>query len=173
MSSTMMMERTGLGMPGMGVPGVGAPPVGAPTGVPQATNWMMVPRCYYKVEKCQGGIKIHCICEDKLSTSMVQNLCTMLSGGMYSCCCMFNGMTVYYCNLTLGLCKCEQTEQGVCITCTSGDPKCCEMIQACGDCLSCCLEAGCTCCFLMNSTPVCAGYSQTAQSGASKQPKTK
>ena len=36
----------------------------------------------------------------------------------------------------MGMCKCEMTENGVCVTCTSGDSKCCEMIQACCDCLS-------------------------------------
>jgi hypothetical protein len=62
MSSAMMMERTGLGVPGMTVPGVGTPPVGAPTGVPVGTNWMVVPRCSIKLEKTTGGLKIHCTC---------------------------------------------------------------------------------------------------------------
>ena len=31
MSSTMMMERTGMGMPGMGVAGMGVPTMGGPT----------------------------------------------------------------------------------------------------------------------------------------------
>ena len=158
MSSTMMMERTGVAspllMPGMGYPGMSTSPVGTPATVPST---MMVPRCTFKVEKCQGGFKVHCVCEDKMACSMVQNLCTMLAGGMCSCCCMLNGMTVCCYNLTMGLCKCEMTSDGVCFTCTSGDPKCCEMIQACCDCLSCMLDAGCTCCFLLNSTPVCCG----------------
>ena len=34
---------------------------------------------------------------------------------------MMNGMMVCCCNLTMGMCKCEMTEDGVCITCTSGD----------------------------------------------------
>src|SRR5690348_3422966 len=132
-SSTMMMERTGMGMPGMGMPGMGTQPVGAPTGMPSA---MMVPRCTYKFEKCTGGMKIVCSCEDKMACSMVQNLCTMLVGGMCSCCVMLNGMTVCCYNMTMGMCKYEMTEDGVCVTCTSGDSKCCEMIQACCDCLS-------------------------------------
>ena len=37
------------------------------------------------------------------------------------------------------------------------------MIQSCGDSLACCLEAGCTCCCLLNSTPVCCGYSETSK----------
>src|SRR5262245_38048525 len=100
MSSAVMMERTGTAMPGMGVPGFGTPPVGAPAGVSAGTNWLMVPRCTFKVEKCTGGMKITCSCDDKLACSMVQNLCTMLAGGMCSCCAMLNGMTVCYCNLT-------------------------------------------------------------------------
>src|SRR5438105_12040443 len=148
MLSTMMTERTGMGMPGMGVPGMGT--AGTPTGMPAGTNWLMVPRCTFKVEKCTGGMKITCSCEDKTACSMVQNLCTMLAGGMCSCYCMMNGMTVYCCNLTMGMCKCEMTKDGVCVTCTSGDTKCCEMIQACCDCLSTMLKAGCTCCLMMN-----------------------
>jgi hypothetical protein len=49
------------------------------------------------------------------------------------------------------------TKNGVCFTCTSGDTKCGEMIQACCDCLSCMLEVGCTGCVLLNNTPVCCG----------------
>jgi hypothetical protein len=156
MMSTMMTERTGMGVPGMGMPGMGTG-VGSPTGMPAGTNWLMVPRCTFKVEKCTGGFKITCSCEDKMACSMVQNLCTMLAGGMCSCCCMLNGMTVCLCNLTMAMCKCEMTKDGICVTCTSGDAKCGEMIQACCDCLSTMLKAGCTCCLMMNNTPVCCG----------------
>lgn len=172
MSSALMMERAGMGMTGMGVPGYGSSTVGAPSGVPVGTNWLMVPRCSIKLEKCTGGFKLTCVCEDKMATNMVQNLCTMLAGGMCSCCCMLNGMPVSYCNLTMGLCKCEMTESGVCITCTSGDAQCCEMIQACCDCISCMVNSGCTCCVLMNNTPVCCGYSESGK-GSSKQQASK
>jgi hypothetical protein len=171
MSSTLLMERTGMGMSGMGVSGLGSP-TGAPTGVPMGTNFLMVPRCTLKLEKCTGGFKITCVCDDKVTASMVQNLCTMLQGGMCSCCVMFNGMPVNLCNLTMGMCRCEPTDSGCCITCTSGDKECCEMIQACCDCISCCLNAGCTCCVMMNNTPVCCGCSDACKSGSSKaQPK--
>lgn len=153
--SSMMMERTGMGVQGMTMPGMGTPTMGSPTGMP--ANWMMVPRCTMKVEKCTGGMKITCSCEDKVSCSMVQNLCTMLQGGMCTVCCMMNGMMVCSCNLTMGMCKCDMTKDGVCVTCTSGDPKCCEMIQSCCECVACMVKAGCTCCVLMNSTPVCCG----------------
>ena len=99
-------------------------------------NFVMVPRCTIKMEKCTGGMKITCVCDDKMACSMMQNLCTMLAGGMCSCCCMMNGMMVCCCNLTMGMCKCEMTKDGCCITCTSGDTKCCEMIQACCDCMT-------------------------------------
>ena len=158
MLSTMMTERTGMGMPGMSVPGMGTS-MGTPTGMPAGTNWLMVPRCTYKVEKCQGGFKMICSCEDKMAVSMVQNLCTMLAGGMCSCCVMMNGMVVCTCNFTMAMCKCDMTKDGVCVTCTSGDAKCAEMVQACCDCLTTMLKAGCTCCLLMNNTPVCCGCS--------------
>ena len=165
MSSTMMMERTAMGMPGVGVSGMGATTMGTPTATP-AGNYLMVPRCTTKVEKCQGGMKITCVCDDKMACSMVQNLCTMLAGGMCSCCVMMNGMTVCCCNYTMGICKVEMTETGVCVTCTSGDAKCCEMIQASCDCLCTMMNAGCTCCMTMNNTPVCCGCCETTTTTA-------
>jgi hypothetical protein len=167
MSSTMMMERTAMGMPGVGVPGMGAATVGAPTATP-ASGYMMVPRCTMKVEKCTGGMKITCVCDDKMACSMVQNLCTMLAGGMCSCCVMLNGMTVCCYNYTMGMCKVDMTETGVCVTCTSGDTKCGEMIQASCDCLGTMMNAGCTCCLMMNNTPVCCGTYETSTIKAGK-----
>lgn len=152
----MMSERSGMAMPGMGMP-AGMPAVGAPSGMPTTTNWMMVPRCTVKMERCQGGMKITCSCPDAMATSMVQNLCTMLAGGMYSCCMMMNGMVVCGCNFTMGMCKCEMTKDGVSVTYTSGDGKCSEMIQACCDCMATMLKNGCTCCVMMNNMPVCCG----------------
>ncbi len=119
MTTAMMMDRTGMTMPGMGMQGAGAT-AAQPTGM----NMMMVPRCTMTFEKCAGGVKIHCKCEDKVSAGMLQNLCTMMTGAMCSCCCMLNGMMMCCCNLTMGMCKCESTEMGVCITCTSGDKDC-------------------------------------------------
>jgi hypothetical protein len=73
---------------------------------------------------------------------------------------------VYCCNFTMGMCKYDMTDAGVCVTCTSGDPHCSEMIQACCDCLACMLECGCTCCLFVNSTPVCCGTSEASKSSA-------
>src|SRR5262249_11336632 len=99
--STVMMERTGMGMPAVGVPGLGTPSMGMPSAMPST---MLVPRCTFKVEKCQGGFKIYCSCEDPQSTAMVQNLCTAMVGGLCSCCVMLNGMQVCCYNLTMGMC---------------------------------------------------------------------
>lgn len=161
MSSAMMLERTGMQGMGVTTPGVGSPVV--PT-----ANWLMVPRCTVKVEKCQGGMKVTCSCDDKTACSMVQNLCSMLAGGMCSVACMMNGMVVCCCNLTMGMCKVECTEQGVCVTCTSGDQACCDMIQACCDCCCKMMECGCTCCVLMNNTPVCVGCCDSSKPSKSK-----
>jgi hypothetical protein len=161
MANAVMMERSGVGMPGMTVPGMS--PSGMPSMSTTGTNWMMVPRCTLTFEKCQGGMKITCSCDDKVACGMMQNLCTMLSGGMCSCHVVLNGMTVCTYNLTMGMCKYEMTETGVCVTCTSGDTKCCEMIQACCDSLACMCNAGCTCCILMNNNPVCCGTGATSK----------
>ena len=156
-STTMVMDRTGMGMPGVGMPGMGGSPMGAAAGMPMGPNYLMVPRCTLQVEKCQGGMKVNVVCEDAMACSMVQNLCTMLAGGMMGCSVMCNGMTVCTCSLAMGMCKCEMTAKGVCLTCTSGDAECCKMIQACCDCLSTMLKAGCCCFVTMNNTPVCCG----------------
>src|SRR5262245_20765748 len=157
MTGTVMMERTSTGMHAM--PGVG--PAGMPSTSPASSNWLMVPRYTYKFEKCQGGLKIHCHCDDQVARGMMQHLCMALMGGTCSCFCTLNGVTVCGYNFTIGMYKCELTSDGFCVTCTSGDQKCCEMIQSCCDCLSTLCNAGCTCCLLMNNTPVCCGYSET------------
>ena len=151
--TSMMMERAT--MAGMSTHGMGNPMMGSPSTM--LSPWMMVPRCTMKFEKCQGGMKIVCTCDDKMACSMMQNLCSMQQGGMVSCYMMMNGMMVCCCNMTMGICRCETTDKGVCVTCTSGDSKCCEMIQACCECLSCMTKAGCTCCVMMNNIPACCG----------------
>jgi len=162
--ATMMMDR-GM-MAGMGT--MGQTGMTSPASMPTTTNMMMVPRCTMKFEKCTGGMKIMCSCDDTMARSMMQNLCTMLAGGMCSCCMMMNGMMVCCCNLTMGMCKCEMTADGCVMTCTSGDPKCCEMIQACCDCMTAMMHAGCTCCVMMNNTPVCCGCHEMAPAKTKK-----
>lgn len=158
MSSALMMERSAMSMPmgsaGMATPGMGT--AGAPmTGM----SWVMVPRCTMKVEKCDGGMKLTCHCTDKTACATLQSLCTALAGGMCGYCVMMNGMVVCSCNLTMGMCRCDMTKDGVCLTCTSGDKQCAAMIQACCEQLRCMLDAGCTCCLMMNNSPVCCGCS--------------
>jgi hypothetical protein len=151
----MLMERTGMGMSGVGSTGLGMPGMVSSPSLP--ANFLMVPRCTFKLEKCTGGMKITCTCDDKMASGMVQNLCKMLAGGLCSCCLTMNGMTVFTCNLTMGMCKCDTTDTGVTVTCTSGDKACCEMIQASCECMASMLKAGCTCCLCMGNTPVCCG----------------
>jgi hypothetical protein len=145
-SATAKPMNTGMVMPGMTSPLPGTTP---------AMSGMMIPRCTMKLEKCTGGMKINCICDDKMACGMLQNLCSMLAGARCSVCCLMNGTVVCSCNLTMGLCQCEMTKDGVCVTCMSGDKACCEMIQACCDSLTTMMKSGCTCCLMMNDMPVC------------------
>src|SRR5437763_8906169 len=133
--TSMMLERTPMTMPA--IPGSGA--MAMPTGA----QWLMIPRCTMKMEKCTGGMKISCTCDDKAACTMMQNLCNMMAGGMVSCCMMMNGMAVCTCNLTMGMCKCEMMPTGMSVTCTSGDKMCCDMLQACCDCMTTMLKSGC------------------------------
>jgi hypothetical protein len=59
--------------------------------------------------------------------------------------------------MTMGMCKCEMTKEGCCITCTSGDAQCCAMIQGCCDYMNVMMKNGCMCCVMMNNTPICCG----------------
>ena len=150
-----MMERTGMAMPTMGTSAMGMPGMTSPTAMPTGFNFLMVPRCTIKMEKCTGGMKINCTCDDKMACSMLQNLCSMMASSKCSLCCMMDGAMVCCCNLTMGMCKCEMTKDGVVISCTSGDKDCCAMIQGCCDCVSGMMTSGCTCYVLMNNMPVC------------------
>jgi hypothetical protein len=154
MMASMMMERTNVGVSNM--PSYATPAVGSPTNVPVG-NFFMVPRCTYKFEKCTGGIKVYCQCEDQVTAQMVQNLCTMLAGGMCGCYVMCNGVCVCTYNFTFGMCQFEKINNGVCFTCTSGDTNYCNMIQSWCDCFNTMYNYGCTVCFTCNNTPICCG----------------
>lgn len=120
-----------------------------------AGSFLMLPRCTVKIEKCKDGCKIQCCCDDEVACGMLQNLCRMLDTGVCGFCCVHNGQCLCNCSLTCGHCSCELTADGCCITCTSGDQQCCELIQKCCECLKCCLDCGCTCCITLNNTPIC------------------
>lgn len=155
MSSAMLTERFGNALSNLGGPSLGASTV--PAGIPGLPNCLVVPRCEITVEKITGGCKILCKCPDDVACGTLQNLCNMLASGLCSTCCTFNGIPCCQFNWCCGICKCEPTADGVCITCVSGDKTCCETIQSCCDCLAACLKAGCCCYVSFNNTPVCCG----------------
>lgn len=150
----MMTERPSMSMGSMPT-SMSMPTM--PASMPSMGSMTMTPRCTIKMEKCAGGMKMMCECEDEMSCATLQNMCKMLCDGMCSCCCMKNGMVMCQCNMAMCNCTCEMTANGVCITCTSGDKACCEMVQACCDCMMACMDAGCMCCVCFNGTPVCCG----------------
>lgn len=154
MSSSMLLER-GLFLGAAGS-AAAASPAGLPAGAPAGT-WCVVPRCKIKIERATGGLKIQCICDDDISSATLQNLCNSLAGGLCSCCCTLNGLTICQCNLTCGICKCEPIANGCCITCTSGDKACAAILQSCCETLECCLKSGCCCYICFNNTPCCCG----------------
>ncbi len=155
MSSATLLERPLPTSTGGNTFGFAAPalPAVAPTGA----NWCVLPRCELKFEKCAGGFKIYCACDDEIACATLQNLCRMASDGLCSCCCTYNGIPCCQINLCCGTCKCDFTKSGCCITCTSGDKACCEMLQSCCDCLSACCDNGCCCYISFGNTPVCCG----------------
>src|SRR5215213_3293006 len=90
-----------------------------------------------------------------MSTRMMQNLMGMMGSGMMSCAMMMNGMMVMRCNMTMGMCRTEMTDEGMVISYTSGDPAMMAMIQACCNCMAMMMQQGCSCCVMMNNMPVC------------------
>src|SRR6516225_8139936 len=102
--TTKLMERAGMSLTGMGTPAMGMGPgmMGAAGTAPAGMNMMMAPRCTMKMEKCTGGMKMTCTCDDAMAAGMLQNLCMMMAGGLCSCCMMMNGMVVCACNLMMG-----------------------------------------------------------------------
>lgn len=118
-------------------------------------NMMMMPRANMSMEKCEDGMKIMCTTTDESAAEMMKNLCSMLCGGMTSMCMMMNGMVMMNCNMMMGMCKYDMTNDGMCITWTSGDDMTCKMIQECCDCMVCMMECGCTTVMCMSNTPVC------------------
>ncbi|HEV3418266.1 MAG TPA: hypothetical protein VG056_15685 [Pirellulales bacterium] len=149
-SSAILTERHASGSH------AGAPawqPAGAPAAAGAA--WCVVPRCDLKFAKCDGGFHITCRCEDEVATATLHNLCKALAGGLCNCGATFNGIAVCQCNFACGHCHCEYNKNGVKITCTSGDDKCCEQLQACCECLKACCDSGCCCTVSFGNTPVC------------------
>ena len=120
-------------------------------------NMMMIPNCTITMEKCDGGMKMMCKCDDAMATAALQSLCKMMAGGMCSCAMMMNGMMACCCNMMMGMCKWDMMEDGAMMTCTSGDMNCARMIQACCDCMTDMMAAGCCCCVMMNNMPICCG----------------
>ncbi len=163
MTSTTMMERTGMAMPGVSYPNYGQPAYSAPGyGTMPGVSYFNVPRCTFKVERTTDGFRVHCGCDDQAACSVMQSLCTALTGGACCCCVNYNGMTVCTYNFTMGLCRWENVEKGVCFSCTSGDPKCGATLQTWCDCMNAMIAAGCYCTFYVNNTPVCCGCCETS-----------
>jgi hypothetical protein len=157
MAGTIVAERSTIGGPWAG-PAAPWQSAYGPSAAPISGNFTVMPRCKLEFEKCNGGFKINCSCEDEVACAQLQNLCNMLCDGTCSCSACCNGIQICQCNLALGFCHCENTKDGVCITCTSADKKCAEMIQACCDCIAACsCQPGCCCYISFKGTPVCCG----------------
>ena len=78
--STVMMDRLPTGSTSV---------FGAAQAAPTPANSCIIPACSLKFEKCQGGMKIECCCDDDVACGALQNLCKMLQGGLCNCCCLW------------------------------------------------------------------------------------
>ncbi len=91
MNTTMTSERMmsmGMGNMGgmMGMPMMGRMGMSSEAG---SMPGMMIPRCTMKIEKCPGGMKMTCMCDDKTAAMMMPGMtCCMMMNGMPVCCCV-------------------------------------------------------------------------------------
>ena len=160
MNTTMSNDRgmmMGTGNPGMSMPAnMGTMGMSMPMGMNMGTgmNPMMMPRCTMTFEKLPNGMKVTCMCDDKMSAAMMQNLCMMMPNGMMSCCCMMNGMMCCCCNMTMGTTTIQMMEMGCTMMCISGDSMAQKMMHACCDCMTAMMMPGCTMVICMNNMPV-------------------
>ena len=149
------MMNTMMDAGAMGMPGTAGMGMGSPMAMPAGGMGMMVPRCTIRMETMSGGMRMTCMGIDEMSTRMMQNLMGMMGSGMMSCAMMLNGMTAMRCNMMLGMCRTEMTDDGMVISYTSGDAAMMAMIQAACECMSMMMQQGCSCCVMMNNMPVC------------------
>jgi hypothetical protein len=68
---------------------------------------------------------------------------------------MMNGMPMMTINMTKGMCKCEMTKDGLCMTWCSKEADCCKMIQQCCNAMMSMMNCGCCCMMMMNGSPMC------------------
>ena len=101
MASSVVLERGSSAVAPFSGGTPGWQPGTVPAGSPAAANWCVLPRCEVEFEKCTGGFKIHCRCDDEVACGTLQNLCRMLCDGLCSCYCTCNGICCCQCNLTV------------------------------------------------------------------------
>ena len=115
--------------------------------------------CTLRFEKCIGGFKIHCCCNEQGQRCDFQNLCRSLCDGNANCYCTRDGLQ--FCKFDLCCaecdCDCKVTKDGCCITCTSCDANCSELLQSCCDCLEACCKIGCCCNLCFGDKCCCCG----------------
>jgi hypothetical protein len=108
--------------------------------------------CEFSFEKCKGGFRITCGCDDSLECADMQGLCAAICERNCSICCVRDGIEICNFNLSCCQCLCDNTKDGCCISCCNN--KCCDMLQAICDCLQCCCENSC-CCYVCFGDKCC------------------
>src|SRR5436305_4696711 len=67
--------------------------------------------CELSFEKCRGGFRIHCCCDDAMECDDLQCLCEAICECNCSCCCVRDENQI--CNINLcDHCTCENTKDG-------------------------------------------------------------
>ena len=114
-------------------------------------------QCTLQFEKCKGGFRIECCCDDAACCADLKALCESICDTCCSCCCTINGKQVCNIEICCDSCECKQIDNRCRITFTSKDNHCCQVLQKCCDCLEACCKAGCCCAISFGSTCVCCG----------------
>jgi hypothetical protein len=132
--------------------------INAPKAKPAPTNREKCEtvQCQIKFEKYKGGFKIRCRVDQPVCAEF-QSLCQAACNGTLSCCCKQNDTQICKFDFSKTDCKCENTKDGCCITCTSDDAQYGKTLQACCECMEiCCKNDGC-CYVSFGNTCCCRG----------------
>lgn len=113
-------------------------------------------RCEMRMERCEGGCKITCSCDNADDCCSLQAICEAMAGKMCCMTCSRDGEMICHCSMSCcGNCECKMTADGVCISCTSADCNCADLIQAMCDCIRRCQACGCECTLCFDEKAVC------------------
>jgi hypothetical protein len=120
-------------------------------------NFLVMAKTAMKTEKQKNGLRLRCSGTkqdiDCITTQYKNNY-----GGLLTCYCLLNGITIATFNLCCGNTSYETAGEGCTFNCITGDPACQNVLTTCCDCIDACLKAGGCCVICCNGQPLCTCF---------------